>query len=846
MSVTLIAYPTATFIDDLTAWNNFNTRADADGADTKEEACFDCLYARFAPLNGMPELAYVLDTMGDIDVAMTFSVEDIADITKRRGSFSKTITLPNTKVNSQCFGYAYNIQSFVGGFQPNKRIRAAMWEDGVQVFSGLLQLLSMSKTKGTVTYEVGLFTEDVSLFKSIEGNLLATTVGVSGMNHVLTSAHVSATWTASGTSGYVYGMVDSYGYTDVLTEGWFAVPYWKFTPSVYVKKMVDLIFAQAGYRYTSNFFDSDLFKRLVIPYAAGQLQVNLSGSNAFAGSTGTINCIVGSTQQLLFQDDSTGSFYDNGGYWVASSSTFVAPSVPTRWNIDLSINIGTTTGATTTYSNILLYDLTTSGTIASLSSVRGVQNQTLQARLNNVTFPANAVVQVRIQPVFIFSSAQFEVLSGSALQFTCLENPTSIDPINMATALPADVKQSDLLKDLQKMFNLYFMPDPQDPRNLIVEPWKDFYTSGVVDWSQKSDENAEQNITNGDPNAYKNIIFKYKDGGDYLSKLDKSNFPLAKEGYGGRLFTTDNFYGKGDNLVELGCSTVIPANFTTDKIAGRTWDLDGSALSGTIKTLQNGYRIAQYSLVTPPYSWAFQYGVSGSQALFDWLPEMPFISHINNPYDISNTSTFDLAFGMPKQLYYSINFSSGEAYPYTNNNLFNTYWWNFIRETVSRESMQLELSMMLNSTDINLLDFRTPIYYGGVRWRLLEIRDYVVGSMKPCRVTLRRILNLSEFVPKEITFFPYDGPVPATDADYPNEVPPQPIIKELPAVAGPQGATGAEGAQGDPGPAGAGFTPGDAAGDIKYWDGTDWVNLAIGTEGQVLEVASGIPSWQDK
>ena len=36
MSVTLIAYPTANFIDDLTAWNNFNTRATADGADAVE------------------------------------------------------------------------------------------------------------------------------------------------------------------------------------------------------------------------------------------------------------------------------------------------------------------------------------------------------------------------------------------------------------------------------------------------------------------------------------------------------------------------------------------------------------------------------------------------------------------------------------------------------------------------------------------------------------------------------------------------------------------------------------------------------------------------------------------
>ncbi len=158
-----------------------------------------------------------------------------------------------------------------------------------------------------------------------------------------------------------------------------------------------------------------------------------------------------------------------------------------------------------------------------------------------------------------------------------------------------------------------------------------------------------------------------------------------------------------------------------------------------------------------------------------------------------------------------------------------------LRDYFAAKAMQLELSIMLNAADISQLDFRTPIYYGGVRWRLLEIRDYEIGQQKPCRVTLRRILNLTEFAPKQIYYFPYDGPVPATDSDYPNEVPPIPTIKELPVVAGPPGETGATGATGAVGPTGAGFTPGDAAGDIKYWDGTAWVNLGIGTEGQVLE-----------
>jgi hypothetical protein len=131
------------------------------------------------PLNDSDvEVPYVVDTMGGTDIAITFSIDDINDITKRRGSFSKTIELPNTTTNASLFKFAYNVQSFVGGFQPNKKIRAAMWEDGVQVFSGAMQLLSMSKTKGEVTYEVGMFSEDVSLFQDIQNNLLVNTRAV--------------------------------------------------------------------------------------------------------------------------------------------------------------------------------------------------------------------------------------------------------------------------------------------------------------------------------------------------------------------------------------------------------------------------------------------------------------------------------------------------------------------------------------------------------------------------------------------------------------------------------------------------------------------------------------------
>lgn len=729
------------------------------------------------PLNDSNvEVPYVLDTMGGTDVAITYSISDIEDVTKRRGSFSKTITLPNTPTNEKCFGFAYNIQSFVGGFTPNKKIRAAMWEDGVQVFSGVLQLLSMAKTRGKVTYEVGLFTDDVGLYQAIEGNLLVNTAGVTGMNHTPTSGHVSGTWTASGaaSSGYVYGVIDAVGFSD-LTQGNLIAGWWQLGPSIYVKKMVDLIFSQAGYRYSSNFFNSATFGKLVLPYAAGTMPVNLSGSNVFAQTSGSGNAYGTTFTKMSFPKDTPAPFYDNSGYWVASSSTFVGPSLPTRWNVSITFY-----GLTTTPINrndigtIRLYDIDASGTIAS-GNITIPQGSGTVAFFQNIQVGASQRIIVEYKTNY---NGLASITSGT-VQWTCLENPTSIGILDMRTALPADVKQSDLLQDLQKMFNLHIMADAQDPKLLYIEPWVDFYASGVVDWSQKSDENAEQILTNGDPNASTNLIFKYKDMGDYLSKTYKQSYPLAKEGYGGKLFPTQNFYGKGDKVVETSCGTLIPASFASDKILGRTWDLEGTRLSGSIKTLQTGYRIAQYNLISNQTPWLYWYAVDTGVAESISQTKLPFVSHIDNPY----APTFDLAFEIPRLVYYNAVNASGSTITYTNNNLFNKYWKNYVNETVSKEALQLELTMMLSSVDIYQLDFRKPIYYGGIRWRLLEIRDYLVGQMKPCRVTLRRILNLAEFAP--VTDVPiysnpeflYNGPITSDPAD-PNYEPP--VNPELP------------------------------------------------------------------
>jgi hypothetical protein len=541
-----------------------------------------------------------------------------------------------------------------------------------------------------------------------------------------------------------------------------------------------LIFAEAGFRYSSTFFNSTFFKKLVMPYAAGTMPTNLSGSNIFAASTGSVTYLVNDNGTIDFQNDSTGPYYDRPGYWSTANSRFNAPITASRWNVEIGFVVSSTVANSLYTYSASIRDLSSSGDIVNIGpSVNGLTGKRYTIRFDNITAPANAAINIGFRVNSLTTNNFYTIPSGATVQWTCLENPSNIGVLDMRTALPADVKQSDLLQDLQKMFNLQFMPDPQDPKLLYIEPWKDFYTSGVVDWSQKSDENQEQVLTNGDPNAYTNILFKYKDMGDYLSKTYKQSYPLAREGYGGRIFNTSNFYGKGDKMVETLCGTLIPASFSTDKIVGRTWDIDGGLASGSVKPLQTGYRLAQYNLIEGQTEWAYQFGVSGNVALSVGILKMPFVSHIDNPY----APTVDLAFGQPRLVYYNAVNASGNTFVYTNNNLYNTYWLNYINETVSQEALQLELTMLLSSVDIYQLDFRKPIYYGGIRWRLLEVRDYLVGQMKPCRVTLRRILNLAEFAPTSTTPIAndpsarYNGPIDPDPAD-PDYEPP--INPELP------------------------------------------------------------------
>ena len=716
---------------------------------------FVCYPDADAPTTGVD-----LDVSGETDIAITYSIQDLVDITKRRGAFSKTIALPSTKGNDAAFRHAYNVQSFVGGFTPNKQVKCALWNDGVQVFAGTMQLLSISVTKGQATYEVAIYGEEVSLFGEMAGVKLVDTTGVTGMNHYFGNALVTGSWddTYADASGFVYGIVDAAGHFhcyDVTNPiGPLAplfssvtpifdrfIPIELMRPNIWVKKMVDLIFEQHGLRYSSTFFDTTEFERMVIPYAG----------DAFAYASGSNKCFVGSDsttwdgpdeKDVIF-DNTTSPFYNSdSGSVNTGTGVFTASSLYAgKYRMTFE---GLFTGASGT-TELVISAKNSSGTI--LKDVNGddiTYTQAIGAFTRGLSLDRTLILGPSdTLKITVSSDTAGLVQSPSTLQITLLETFTRDNQyIDMRTALPADTLQIDLILDLQKMFNLYFYQSPLDPKLIYIEPFSSFYSSGQVDWSQKSDENQEVTMICGDPELRKRFTFAYRDGGEALSKQYRNTW---QTGYGSRQYDTDNYYGRGEQVIETKAATVIPAQYRTNIVLGRTWDVEAD---GQIRTMKTGYRLAQYNYVlmqpspsgsTETWFWVDNFNT----AVSSWVSgsSLPYIGHVDNPYNPQQ----DLAFGMPRQIYMALPDGQAGYTPYTNNNLFNIYWLNYIEEIASKEAMQVEATFLLTVTDIAQLDFRVPVYWHGIRWRLLEIKDYRIGQNVMCRVTLRRILNLASF-----------------------------------------------------------------------------------------------------
>ena len=222
---------------------------------------------------------YRLDVFEGFDFSFNYGIADIRNPEKRSTEYSKTIKCPATKNNDELFGHIYdvnisnnydaNISNISVNFNPNKKAEARVIADGVEVMAGVVQLRKVVQKGHAYTYEVVFIGKLLNIF-SVLGDKELNGVDENGnpfidfsdLDHTYNFQNITNSWNFN--EDYVYPMLDNGTLIDYNGSGEriYTVP--MFKPFIKLKSVINRIFDFAGFTYTSSFFNSALFERLII------------------------------------------------------------------------------------------------------------------------------------------------------------------------------------------------------------------------------------------------------------------------------------------------------------------------------------------------------------------------------------------------------------------------------------------------------------------------------------------------------------------------------------------------------------------------------------------------------
>ena len=303
--------------------------------------------------------------------------------------------------------------------------------------------------------------------------------------------------------------------------------------------------------------------------------------------------------------------------------------------------------------------------------------------------------------------ADFKViLTDANFSFNILDSLyTEGDTIDMFSAIPDKVKQRDFLTSIIKMFNLYMIPDESNPKNMIIETREDFYTTDVIDWSQKLDYSKEHTLTPTGVTNKQKYIYTYKQDSDYYNKKYEASW---LDIYGSRNVYLENDFNKTDHKTELIFSpTPMVGQLDNNRVISTIIDVDQTLQQ---KTIKSNIRILYYSgLKDSVINWVHE-AIAGNV----FRGEYPYAAHFNDPFNPS----IDINFGLPREIYYDNTYGSITV---TNNNLYNAYHRKELEQLTDKDSKIFKGYFLLNPTDIINLSFRPSYFFENEYWTLHKV-----------------------------------------------------------------------------------------------------------------------------
>ena len=363
--------------------------------------------------------------------------------------------------------------------------------------------------------------------------------------------------------------------------------------------------------------------------------------------------------------------------------------------------------------------------------------------------------------------------------------------------LPKDLSCKDFLLGIIKSFNLHIEPDKQIERKYYIEPRDDFYRTGTsttdfVDWTDKIDNDSVDILPVGELIA-KYYTFENKSESDYWNKKFFEDRGRQYQYYKKEIIN-DFLKNEVKITVPFGSSVMINNPEGSDVVMPAIIQRE---TNGSVKPISNSAPRMLFWGGMRPYTASrggAQVNLSSSYTTYATGWEL-LSSVVSTTASIVSTQSFPFqqypyagTVDSPTDPHFDINwfnmqegdFVYWDFARWTNNNLYNAYWSNFINEISDPASKVIKAKVWLKPSDIFELDFRKIYVIDGHWLRLQKVIDYDPLSDGLTQCEFLKLISPSKFVKKSIvtnsysevgSVFPQDdifvpGPIKPVTVEY--------------------------------------------------------------------------------
>jgi hypothetical protein len=545
----------------------------------------------FRLLAGNPSVQ--LDIFEDEDIQLSNNITGLFDVGVLPSDFTKQISLPGTKVNNAFFEHVYDISidsPFL--FATNIKVPAYFDFDSIYLSDGYLQLnkVNLKENKFIESYDVTIYGSLSSFGRDINRKYLTDLTTLNVYNHTASYDSISASWSGNLFNGDIVYPLADYGSGYTFTQGSDnlfgmddqdgALTVQNFKPAIRIKPVVDAIFAEAGFTYTSSFmnepFINDVYmicnNSLKYPEFAG-VDLETYGKikvGAISGSGMTdITLASGSWTTLPWYNELSDpqNFYNNGAYRV-EKTTNLEGTLNININVSCSVNNmpGTLSANGRWQIRMLETGSSTPYSTQAVSSYINFFDQLQQSRTGGI----NTTYELG-------SQFKFNTIPAGNYYFQILQSPNSATPplplvtldpkgttksfleirqVNQAADgrimdIPSNmpfgttgIKQIDFITGLQKKFNLIIYPDKTTQNRFIIETFNKWYLQGQIkDFNRYINVDEKIEVIPANNLAVNELNFGDTLDGDYVSQQFAKG---ANREFGKTYYTdTTNFYSQG-------------------------------------------------------------------------------------------------------------------------------------------------------------------------------------------------------------------------------------------------------------------------------------------------------------